>query len=117
MHQFVQEQPERWARALERAISAGLDVLVCAATGEAFVESASRPGELYAVSADSCTCQAGQQSIPCKHVACYRAQVGLLSLPQHESSAPVECLWCRGCGKVENTVELRYDICRECGGS
>jgi hypothetical protein len=28
-----------------------------------------------------------------------------------------ECLWCRGCGKVENTVELRYDICRECGGS
>ncbi len=81
MLQFVQENPRRWARALDRAISDGLDVLVCAVTGEAFVESASRPGTLYAVSVDGCGCEAGQHGQICKHRACYLAQIGELALP------------------------------------
>ncbi len=105
MHQSMQ-----WERALARAISDGLDVLVCGATGEAFVESASRPGELYAVSTDRCTCKAGQQGIPCKHVAAYRAQTGLLSLP-----APADCTDCCGCGLQDFG---RYNLpCETCGGS
>ena len=80
----VQEHPrteaERWRAALAQATEECLDVLVCEATGQAFVESASHPGTLYAVSTISCSCPAGQRGLPCKHVACYRAQVGILAL-------------------------------------
>jgi len=76
-----QATPERWAAALDRAIGSALDVLVCGATGEAFVESASMPGLLYAVSATTCTCPAGEAGDPvCQHRAAYLAQCGELPL-------------------------------------
>jgi hypothetical protein len=49
----------RWAKALERALEECLDVLVEPVSGEAFVESATKPGTLYAVSASACSCPAG----------------------------------------------------------
>ena len=68
---------KRWNAALDRAISNALDVLV-ATDGAAFVESASTPGLLYAVSRETCTCPAGQASQICQHRACYLAQIGEL---------------------------------------
>ena len=112
MLQFVQENPQRWARALDRAINDGLDVLVCAATGEAFVESASRPGTLYAVSVDGCDCTAGQHGQICKHRAAYLAQIGELALP-----APATCLWCSGAGRQEDMLNDQFVTCPDCNGS
>src|SRR3954463_16734168 len=85
----------RWARALDRALSNALDVLVEPISGGAFVESATKPGTLYAVSATSCSCPAGAKGQPCKHRACYLAQIGELPL---EGSGTIDCPDCRGCG-------------------
>jgi hypothetical protein len=109
---IVEQSPQRWERALARAISDGLDVLVCAATGEAFVESGSRPGTLYAVSAEGCSCQAGAHDQICKHRAAYLAQLGELALP-----ALASCMWCYGTGRVQNEYHERFDRCETCGGS
>jgi len=89
-----------WVRALDRAIQNALDVLVEPISGEAFVESATRPGKLYAVSATTCTCPAGAHGVPCQHRACYLAQIGALPLPV---SVPVATPPCPACtaGKVE----------------
>jgi hypothetical protein len=101
---------QRWERALTRAINDGLDVLVCAATGEAFVESASRPGTLYAVSAEGCSCTAGAHGQVCKHRAAYLAQIGELALPEPEA-----CSDCSACGLQDFG---RYALpCESCGGS
>jgi len=70
-----------WERALQRAILEALDVLVEPLSGQAFVESATHPGTLYAVSAHTCTCPAGERGLICKHRACYLAQIGELPLP------------------------------------
>ena len=70
---------KRWQAALDRAISNALDVLV-STSGEAFVESASVPGLLYSVSREVCTCPAGAKGQPCKHRACYLAQIGELEI-------------------------------------
>lgn len=77
------ETPERWAKALDRAISNALDVYV-STDGSAFVESASTPGLLYAVSREHCTCPAGEKGMICQHRACYLAQIGEL-WPQEPS--------------------------------
>lgn len=69
----------RWAKALDRAIINGLDVLV-STNGEAFVESASVPGLIYSVSREHCSCPAGLQGKICQHRACFLAQIGELPL-------------------------------------
>jgi hypothetical protein len=71
---------QRWQAALKRAIAEAVDILVEPISGEVFCESSTRPGTLYAVSRTSCTCKAGQQGVPCKHRACFLAQLGELSL-------------------------------------
>lgn len=71
------ESPERWTSALDRAIAEALDVYI-STDGTAFVESASRPGLLYIVTRESCTCPAGDKGRPCKHRACFLAQIGEL---------------------------------------
>jgi len=111
MLQFVQENPQQWARALDRAIDDALDVLVCAATGEAFVESASRPGTLYAVSVDGCGCAAGHHGQVCKHRAAFLAQIGELALP----ASPANCESCCGGGAI--SYRGFDERCRECNGS
>jgi hypothetical protein len=101
---------KRWAKALERAIAEALDVLVEPISGEAFVESAGRPGVLYHVSAHTCSCPAGQKGQICKHRACYLAQIGELPL----EPTLVDCVACCGCGVQDYG---RYALpCETCGG-
>ena len=104
-----------WARALARAIAAGLDVLVEPISGAAFVESETKPGTLYAVSAETCSCPTGRNGRPCKHAACYRAQAGLLPLPPDDSQpapAVVETCHCATCGR--RVSGLASFCCEEC---
>ena len=111
MLQSVQDHPERWAKALGRALSECLDVLVCNATGDAFVESHTAPGTLYSVSREHCTCAAGMHGQVCKHRACYLAQMGELALPEF-----VDCPSCNGCGR--QWFASGYALpCETCGGS
>ena len=104
----------QWARALDRALEEALDVLVEPVSGEAFVESGSRPGVLYAVSASSCSCPAGSRGIPCKHRACYLFQIG--ELPVDGEVSPADCPACSGCG--QQWYRAGYALpCESCGGS
>jgi hypothetical protein len=84
MPQSPSSDAVRWQRALDRALANALDVLIEPISGEAFVESATKPGTLYQVTATLCTCTAGQKGFPCQHRACYLAQIGELPLPQDE---------------------------------
>jgi hypothetical protein len=101
-----------WAAALARALADCLDVLIEPISGAAFVESATHPGTLYAVTAISCTCAGGATGGPCKHRACYLAQLGELPAP-----APAPCLWCSGRGVFPNDYHQRYDRCVDCAGT
>lgn len=69
----------RWSAALDRAIANALDVLI-ATDGAAYVESASKPGLIYSVSREFCTCPAGAKGQICMHRAVYLCQVGELAL-------------------------------------
>ncbi len=105
----------QWAQALERALQDGLDVLIEPISGEAFVESATSPGTLYAVTAHTCTCPAGARGLICKHRACLLAQLGELPLPNR---VPIStCLRCNGCGRIPNDYRERYDTCPACDGT
>ena len=113
----------RWQSALQRALEDALDVLVEPISGEAFVESASQPGVLYAVSREHCTCQAGARGIPCKHRACYLVQIGELRVDDGGAigidiePARKPCFWCNGSGKVPNDYCRQYDVCDRCSGT
>src|SRR5688500_10832520 len=50
--------PERWAKALERAVANGLEVFQVADTGERLVTSASRLDTLHRSDGYGCTCEA-----------------------------------------------------------
>jgi len=102
-----------WAAALDRAIEEALDVLVEPVSGEAFVESATRPGTLYVVTATSCSCAAGAHGLPCKHRACYLAQIGELPLPE-----TVRCISCTN-GRIQEWTcghPSGFANCDVCGG-
>lgn len=87
---------ERWQSALNRAIVEALDVLIEPISGEAYVESSSRPGTLYQVSRETCTCAAAVAGDPvCKHRACYLAQIGELAI----EAPAADCPDCCGCGE------------------
>jgi hypothetical protein len=105
---------QAWSRALERVLVDALDVSIEPISGEAFIESSTRPGVLYAVSATSCTCKAGQLGRICKHRAAYLAQVGELALPE-----TVTCIHCTA-GKVEEWGVghvIGSQPCDICGGT
>jgi hypothetical protein len=111
-------EAQKWAKALERAIAEALDVLVEPISGEAFVESATRPGILYHVSAQTCSCPAGQKGQICKHRACYLAQIGELPLEPEtlivmHVPALVDCAACNGCGSVyANSGGWKCEVCQ-----
>lgn len=111
------ETPERWQKALSRAISHNLAYMELIGGDGAFAVASTKDDEQgYIATIGSCTCPAGRGGDPvCCHRALVRALTGMM--PVDTESQAVECVWCRGCGKVENTVELRYDICPTCGGS
>jgi len=119
------ESPERWERALARAVAAGIDCLeVGGAEGMWAVESQSRPGVCYLVDAagTSCGCQAAAGGDPvCLHRALARFLAGDLALPSVACPAcfgegwqapgwggwdgtPTRCGDCGGGGRVDATL-------------
>jgi hypothetical protein len=114
------ETVQRWQAALDRAINAALDVLITT-TGEAYVESSSTPGLIYAVSRESCDCPAGQVGHICLHRACYLAQIGEL-LPPVADVAEIRCKRCGGhgaywAGSVDDERNpMRHISCPICSG-
>jgi hypothetical protein len=111
----------KWTKALERAITEALDVLVEPISGEAFVESATRPGILYHVSAQTCSSPAGQKGQVCKHRAYYLAQIGELPLAS-VVIIDVPTKACPSCtnGRIEEwgvSGPIGCKPCPVCGGS
>jgi hypothetical protein len=101
---------DAWAKALDRAIAAGVDILIEPISGATFAESTRFPGVLYVVTRTSCSCLASGHNQVCLHRAALLAQLGELALP-----APAACPDCCGCG-VQSYGS--YDLpCETCGGS
>ena len=118
------ESAARWEKALARALTAGLEVFTVADTGERMVTSASQLDTVHRTDGAACTCAAGLAGDPvCMHRAVVRFVMGWLPEPSPAAPAvalvvtPRPCLWCNGCGRIPNDVELRLDICRTCRGS
>src|SRR5690242_11194445 len=96
------ETNERWRKALERALEAGLEVFVVADTGERMVTSASKFDVLHRTDGVSCTCKAALSGDPiCQHRAVLRFVMGWLALPESAATlAMVSCPTCAGRGWV-----------------
>ena len=99
-----QASPERWARAVRRAIAENIEVRQLNATGMWTASSGSDTKlayvlEIVAGVVRSCSCPAGEFGDPCcKHAARYYLDAGLLD-PEPEppaAAAPVVCFRCRG---------------------
>jgi hypothetical protein len=75
-----QATPERWQRALERAMMAGVQVRQLQGSGQWIVTSASDPGAAYETDGTTCTCpgaQLGGDPV-CLHRAAYWHAQGVL---------------------------------------
>lgn len=82
------ETPERWQRALQRAIDNGIEVFQAADSGERFVTSASKLDTLHRTDGYSCSCEAALAGDPvCQHRAVVRFILGWG--PQPSAPAPV----------------------------
>jgi hypothetical protein len=115
-----QATPERWQRALQRALFARVEAKQLAGSGEWIVGSASRPGIAYRTDGVSCDCEAamlGGDPV-CLHRAAYWYAVGVLD-PEPEPpapAAPVSCWQCNGCG--QQWYRGGYALpCATCGGT
>jgi hypothetical protein len=83
------DSPERWQRALERAVRVALEVRQLQGSGQWIVTSASDPGAAYETDGQHCTCPAamlGGDPV-CMHRAAYRFITGRLRLDP-EAAAP-----------------------------
>lgn len=123
-----QATPERWARALDRALHAGIEIYTTP-SGERFASSASHLDLIYPVTETECACQAGLSGDPvCQHRAALRSILGtlpVLTLRIDElvpADAP-RCSWCFGkgerwAGSVDDERNpQRFITCPECGGT
>ena len=129
------ESPERWAKALQRAIEHGIDVLDIAGDPAHFaVESQSRPGVVHLVDAAGrvCTCEAAVTGDPvCAHRAIVRFAAGLLAMPvalavatkdAASTGESIECGEChdRGWHYIEAMGGRAFPdqvACRRCAGT
>jgi hypothetical protein len=105
-----QASPERWQRALERALFAGVEAKQLAGTGQWIVSSASRPGLAYQTDGISCDCEAamlGGDAV-CLHRAAYWYAQGVLDLDPEPPAAAVVCFRCRG-------MEVGCPVCQGAG--
>src|SRR5215213_595985 len=104
-----QATPERWQRALRRALFAGVEAKQLSGNGEWIVSSASRPGIAYCTDGVSCDCEAavlGGDSVCLHRAACWYGQSVLELDPEPPASAaPVICFRCRG-------AEAGYPTCQ-----
>ena len=132
--------PERWQKALGRAIDGNVRVAQLESTGQWIATSATDPSSAYELevvrgSAVGCTCTAGQYGDPvCCHRAAYWAMVGLLELEEEGATAPEpaaaavtvvtlsECVTCHGSGEIRiytggGLNDYWAGQCRQCEGS
>jgi hypothetical protein len=88
-----QESPERWQRALDRAIENGLEVFLVNDTGERLVTSSSQLDLLHRTDGYTCTCEAA--ALGGDPVCQHRAVVRFISgwLPDPASPAPAARPW------------------------
>ena len=91
------DTPERWQRALDRAVAAGLEVFTVADTGERMVTSASKLDTLHRSDGLTCTCEAALAGDP---VCCHRAVVRRVLGWFGRTPPLVACFGCRGEGWV-----------------
>jgi len=114
--------PERWARALDRALGAGLEVFRVADTGELMVTSSSQLDTLHRTDGDVCTCAAAVAGDPvCQHRAVVRMLAGTLPVVvvHVEELALNSCPSCTA-GKVQEwgvSGPIGCRPCSVCGGS
>ena len=97
-----QASPERWQRALQRALFAGVDAKQLAGTGQWIVSSASRPGLAYRTDGITCDCEAamlGGDPV-CLHRATYWFAQGVLD-PEPEPPASAAAVACFRCHRGE----------------
>src|SRR5690349_19375552 len=95
------DSPERWQKALARALEAGIEIFVSASDGQRFATSATLLDTIYAVDAHSCACPAGAAGDPvCQHRAAVRYTLGWLTLEDRspDTAATVDCGVCHGRG-------------------
>jgi hypothetical protein len=86
-----QATPERWQRALQRAMLAGVQVRQLQGSGQWIVTSASDPGAAYETNGTECTCptaQLGGDPV-CLHRAAHWHAQGVLDL-EPEPPAPTQ---------------------------
>ena len=73
------ESPERWQKALQRALDNGVKAFQIAGTGQWVATSTSRPGVCYTVTTTDCECEAALAGDPvCQHRAALRCELGTL---------------------------------------
>ena len=125
------ESPERWQRALQRAMDANLIYIELIGGDGAWAVSSQRDCELgYVATTGTCTCEAGRSGDPvCCHRALVRVLVGMLPLDPEPTSAlippalsdVVDCPDCHGCGvhysRELERLGLLYPSCVACAGS
>ena len=109
--------PERWAKALDRALAAGLEVFRVADTGEVMVTGSSQLDTLHRCDGEACTCAAAVAGDPvCMHRAVVRRTLGTLPVVVvHVDELALEA--CAACvaGKVEEWGVSGVIGCRPCG--
>src|SRR4051794_36672949 len=113
------DSPERWEKALQRAMDANLAYMELIAGDGAWAVSSQRDTERgYIATTQTCTCEPGRSGDPiCAHRALVRVLVGMFPLPELEDAATSAepCRYCRGRGKIwsEHYGELRpCDACQ-----
>jgi len=113
--------PERWARALDRALSNGLEIFTTP-DGERFVTSASRLDVIYRCDGEHCTCQAAVAGdAVCQHRAVVRFTLGTLPVVVVHIDE-LEAVRCPSCqhGRVEEhgvSGPIGCRPCDVCGGT
>lgn len=78
-----EDTPERWQKALERAIAQGLEIFMVNDTGERLVTSATRLDVVHRTDGFYCTCEAavlGADPV-CQHRAVVRSVLGWVPDP------------------------------------
>ncbi len=123
-----QATPERWAKALDRALHGGVEILTTR-DGARFATSTSQLDMLYRVTETTCECAAALAGDPvCCHRAALRDILGTLPVMTVRidefipADAP-KCSWCFGkgerwAGSVDDERNpQRFITCPECQGT
>lgn len=116
---------DRWQRALDRAIAAGVDVFEVAGEPDSWVvESATKAGTVYKVTGSgggACSCQAGQAGDRiCLHRAAVRGQLGILPVAAADPDPdpdPAAAAVPEACPVCEGEFVRGNLICRTCRGT